>query len=261
MPNPPDVLAAMLRADPARPRVTFYEDTDGPTRGERIELSAKVLANWVNKAANALQDEYDVAPGSRVRLALPPHWRSLYWALAVWSVGGTVVADRSPAEQESAAPESAGPVSGAQVSGAQAEDPAADLVVTDDPALATGSPPAVLVTLAALARQAPVPTGGAMDEARELSTHGDQFVAWEEPAEGDVALEVDGAGTPYAAVVADLGWPRGTRAHLRGTDLATVLTRALAAWAADGSVVLSRGDLPAEDAQRREAVEGVTLVP
>jgi uncharacterized protein (TIGR03089 family) len=246
MPNPPDVLAAMLRADPARPRVTFYEDTDGPTRGERIELSAKVLANWVNKAANALQDEFDVAPGSRVRLALPPHWRSLYWALAVWSVGGTVVADRSPA---------------AQVSGARAQDPAVDLVVTDDPALAAGSSPAVLVTLAALARQAPVPTGGAMDEARELSTHGDQFVPWEEPAEGDVALEVDGAGTAYAGVVADLGWPGGTRAHLRGTDLATVLTQALAAWAGDGSVVLSRGELPAEDAARREAVEGVTLVP
>jgi uncharacterized protein (TIGR03089 family) len=256
MPNPPDVLAAMLRADPARPRVTFYEDTDGPTRGERIELSAKVLANWVNKAANALQDDFDVAPGSRVRLALPPHWRSLYWALAVWSVGGTVVADRSPAEQECGAP-----VPDAQASGAQAQDPAVDLVVTDDPALAAGPSPAVLVTLAALARQAAVPTGGAMDEARELSTHGDQFVAWEEPAEGDVALEVEGAGTPYALVVADLGWPRATRAHLRGTDLATVLTQALAAWAGDGSVVLSRGELPAEDAARREAVEGVTLVP
>lgn len=245
MPNPPDVLAAMLRSDPARPRVTFYEDTDGPTRGERIELSAKVLANWVNKAANALQDEFDVAPGSRVRLALPPHWRSLYWALAVWSVGGTVVADGSPDRSPDRSP------------GAQD----VDLVVTDDPALAASSSPAILVTLAALARQAAVPTGGAMDEARELSTHGDQFVAWEEPADDDVALEVDGATTPYAQVVTDLGWPRGTRAHLRGTDLATVLTRALAAWAGDGSVVLSRGDLSAEEALRREAVEGVTPTP
>ena len=105
MPTPSAVLAAMLRSDPGRPRVTFYEDTPGPTRGERIELSAKVLANWVSKAANALQEEWDLAPGSRVRLALPPHWRSLYWALAVWSVGATVVLD----------------------------DGDADLVVTDDP--------------------------------------------------------------------------------------------------------------------------------
>ena len=243
MPTPPDVLAAMLRADPARPRVTFYEDTDGPTRGERIELSARVLANWVSKAANALQDELDVAPGSRVLLALPPHWRSLYWALAVWSVGGTVVADRSPG----------------------ASSAAADVVVTDDPALASTAPRAVLVTLAALARQSAVPTGDAMDEARELSTHGDQFVAWEEPADDDVALEVDGVRTPYSAVVADLGWPTGSRVHLRGTDLGidlgTVLTQALAAWAGDGSVVLSRGDLAAQDLARREDVEGVTLTP
>jgi uncharacterized protein (TIGR03089 family) len=180
-----------------------------------------------------------------VRLALPPHWRSLYWALAVWSVGGTVVADRSP---DSSSDRSS-----------SAQD--VDLVVTADPALAAASSPAVLVTLAALARQAAVPTGGAMDEARELSTHGDQFVAWEEPADDDVALEVDGTTTPYAQVVTDLGWPGGTRAHLRGTDLATVLTRALAAWAGDGSVVLSRGDLSAEESVRREAVEGVTLTP
>ncbi len=92
-PTPAEVLAAMLGSDPGRPRVTFYEDTPGPTSGERIELSAKVLANWVSKAANALQEEWDLAPGSRVRLDLPPHWRSLYWALAVWSVGATVVLD------------------------------------------------------------------------------------------------------------------------------------------------------------------------
>ncbi|MDQ6715007.1 MAG: TIGR03089 family protein, partial [Actinomycetota bacterium] len=46
----------MLRRDATRPRLTFYDDADGPTRGERIELSAKVLANWVAKGANLLQD-------------------------------------------------------------------------------------------------------------------------------------------------------------------------------------------------------------
>ena len=254
MATPPDVLAAMLRSDPARPRVTFYEDTDGPTRGERIELSAKVLANWVSKASNALQDELDVAPGSRVLLALPPHWRSVYWALAVWSVGGTVVVDRPRDPDDPGEPGHLGDP------GEPGRD-GVDVVVTDDPALAAGSSPAVLVTLPALARQAAVTTGDAMDEARELSTRGDQVVAWEEPADDDVALEVDGDPTAYADVVPDLGWPRGSRVHLHGTDLATVLTRALAAWAGDGSVVLSRGDLPADDLARREGVEGVTLTP
>ena len=69
--TPASVLAEILRSDPARPRVTFYEDTPGPTQGERIELSGKTVANWISKAGNALQDEYDLGPGSVVRIALP----------------------------------------------------------------------------------------------------------------------------------------------------------------------------------------------
>ena len=91
MRTPSSVLADLVRADATRPRVTFYDDAPGPTRGERIELSGRVLANWVAKAGNALQEEYDAAPGTLVRLDLPAlHWRTAYWALAVWSVGATV---------------------------------------------------------------------------------------------------------------------------------------------------------------------------
>ena len=75
---------------PRPPRVTVYDDTDSPTRGERIELSARVLANWVAKAANLLRDDLDAGPGSVVLLDLPPHWRTLYWAFAAWSVGACV---------------------------------------------------------------------------------------------------------------------------------------------------------------------------
>lgn len=232
MPTPSAVLAAMLRADPGRPRVTFYEDTAGPTRGERIELSAKVLANWVSKAANALQEEWDLAPGSRVRLALPPHWRSLYWALAVWSVGATVVLD----------------------------DGDADLVVTDDPGAATPAPvPSVLVTLAALSRGAEglVPAG-VMDEAKELATYADQFSPWDEPADSDLAVTGGGADAAYADVVTRRDWPEGARVHTAAPDLGTVLATALAAWAADGSLVISRGPEPDGGRADRLASEGVT---
>ena len=234
MPTPADVLASALRSDPGRPRITCYDDFDGPTRGERIELSARVLANWVSKAANAMQEEWDVAPGSVVRLVLPPHWRALYWALAVWSVGGCVASD-------------------------DGED--ADLLVTDDPELAASADgPAVLVTLAGLARAAngPVPTG-VMDEARELATYPDQFAPWEEPADDDPALRADGATTAYGSVVPQRDWPAGTRLHT-GTDrLLDFLLDALAVWSVDGSVVLSRG--PGDEAVRRArmAAEGVTL--
>jgi uncharacterized protein (TIGR03089 family) len=231
--TPAEVLAAMLRSDPGRPRVTFYEDTQGPTRGERIELSAKVLANWVSKAANALQEEWDLAPGSRVRLALPPHWRSLYWALAVWSVGATVVLD----------------------------DRAADLVVTDDPAWATPAPtPSVLVTLAALARGASgsVPAG-VMDEAKELATYADQFSPWDEPAPSDLALTGAGADAAYESVVAPRSWADGSRVHTADESLANVLATALAVWSVDGSLVLSRGPEPEGGRTARLASEGVTV--
>lgn len=239
MPTPADVLASLVLNDAGRPRVTCYDDTPGPTSGERIELSAKVLANWTSKAANALQEEWDLGPGSTVRLALPPHWRSLYWALASWSVGATVVLDEEPA----------------------------DLVVTDDRTRLEAATPGVLVTLAGLARSAAeaVPPG-VMDEARELSTYGDQFTAFDEPATTDPALRVGGStggGAPrvwaYGAVVPQRDWPRGVRLHTATGSLPDLLTDALGAWALDGSLVLSRGPEPDGGRAARLESEGVTL--
>ena len=143
--TPAAALAAMVGSDAARPRVTCYDDTPGPTAGERVELSGRVLANWVAKAANALVERYDAGPGTRVRLALPAlHWRTVYWALAVSAAGAELVVD----------------------------DGAADVLVSDtDPAAD------VVVTLAALARAHPVPVHpAAMEEARELATYADAFV-------------------------------------------------------------------------------------
>jgi uncharacterized protein (TIGR03089 family) len=232
------VLAQILRSDPAGPRVTFYEDTPGPTQGERIELSGKVLANWVSKAGNALQDEYALGPGSVVRLSLPPHWRALYWALAIWSVGAAVDL---------------------------AGEAAPDLLICDDPDLVATLEPApadvVLVTLGALARVHPGPVPpGAMDEARELATFGDQFAAIADPGPGDLALITGGPHTSYSDVVPHREWPAQVRVSVAG-DLAQVLESALAAWAVDGSVVLARRGQLAGDEPRPERLdsERVTL--
>ena len=97
------LLAALAGSDPTRPRLTWYDDGLGPTRGERIELSGRVLANWAAKAANLLQEDLDVAPGSLVEVDLPTHWRAAYWLLAAWSVGAEVVVGGS---QAGAGPES-----------------------------------------------------------------------------------------------------------------------------------------------------------
>jgi len=137
---PAEVLVRMVASDPGRPRLTWYDDEPGPTSGERIELSARVLANWVSKAANLLQDDAAAGPGTTVGLDLPAHWRSLYWALATWSVGATVVVGDAVAR--------------------------ADVLVTDSPAAAAGhGGDAVLVSLPALARR----TAGAPSPLHDLS--------------------------------------------------------------------------------------------
>jgi uncharacterized protein (TIGR03089 family) len=233
-PLPAEVLARVVASDPGRPRLTWYDDEPGPTAGERIELSARVVANWVAKAANLLQDDAAAGPGTTVGLDLPAHWRSVYWALAAWSVGAEVVV-------------------GTRAGGA-------DVLVTDSPAAAAGhGGDAVLVALPALARthpdagQAP----GAVDEARELSTHGDAFAPLADPERSDVALATDAVDTDYGDLVAPVPeWGDRPRVALRG-DLEPVLRGVLAAWAADGSVVLQRGP----DAQHAErlATEGVTV--
>ncbi len=240
MPTPGDVLATMLRSDATRPRLTFYDDAPGPTRGERIELSAKVLGNWVNKAGNVLQDELDVGAGTLVVVAMPVHWRSVYWALAAWSVGALVVL---PLDSAAAA----------------AAGCRADVLVTDDPQLAgSTSGRGVLVSLPMLARSHPDAPPDVFDEARELASFGDVLDVWDPPDAAAPALgtAADGEHTAYGNVVPERDWGHSPRVHLSGT-LEQVLRDALAAWALDGSVVIVRD--PECDQTARLASEAVTL--
>ena len=242
MRTPSSILADLLAADPARPRLTFYDDAPGSTRGERIELSAKVMANWVAKAGNALQDEFDVSSGNVVSLSLPPrHWRTVYWAMAIWSVGATIQLDTDAGSTLEAEP-----------------GDTADLLITDDPE-ATTSADLVVVTMAALARAHPNPLPpGSMDEARELSTYGDRLTPEADPAEADLALVANGAQTTYGSLVVAPDWPPGARVNVGRRDGGQVLQDVLSAWALDGSVVLVRQPDPAL-MPARLAAEGVTV--
>src|SRR6478736_298469 len=85
--GPAGLLATARDRDPARPLITHYDDSTG----ERVELSATTLDNWVAKTANLLQEEFDVGPGSTVAVALPVHWQTAAVLLAVWSCGATVL--------------------------------------------------------------------------------------------------------------------------------------------------------------------------
>ncbi len=91
----PDLLSATLRAAPAQPLVTFYDDATG----ERVELSVTTYANWVAKTAGLVQDELDVEHGGLVLVDLPTHWLGAVWLGALWSGGQVVTVDRSLVEE------------------------------------------------------------------------------------------------------------------------------------------------------------------
>lgn len=93
-----DLLSERTRRRGAEPLITYYNVTDrdgAPSgAGERTELSAVSLRNWVDKTSNLLVDELLVEPGDRVALPLareaPGHWVTFVWELALWQVGATV---------------------------------------------------------------------------------------------------------------------------------------------------------------------------
>lgn len=236
MPTPAEVLTALIARDSAAPRITCYDDVPGATAGERVELSGRVLGTWVSKAGNALQEEWDIEPGSVVRLALRPHWRLLYWAWAVWAVGGHVDLDGGLP---------------------------ADLVVTDDPQRLPDAGPAVLVTRGALARTAGLDLPeGVMDEAADLASFGDDFDAWQEPSPDDPALTADGRTLTHADAVATIvaaePVTKGARRQLVDPDAGDLLRAALATWAEGGSLVAQLGTVDEETLDRRATTEGVT---
>lgn len=61
--------------------------------GERIELSGRVLMNWVDKSANLLVEECELEPGEGFDLQAPLHWRTIVLGLAALRVGALLQRD------------------------------------------------------------------------------------------------------------------------------------------------------------------------
>ncbi len=206
------LLEPALRRDPAGPLLTWYDEP----AGERVELSAATLDNWVAKAANLLSDELMGASGA-VGIRLPAHWQALVVALAAWRAGCSVVV------------------------GAGA-GPACDVLVVgpDEVALAAQAPVGVAVALRPLnGRLVEPPPPGVIDFAAEVLGHGDAY---------------SGAGsTEPAPPLPDLA--PGDRVLLATSrdDLAGLIDTAVGVYAAGGSLVVCLDADEATVARRAEA--------
>ncbi|MGW0503100.1 TIGR03089 family protein [Micromonospora sp. NPDC003241] len=80
------VLSADGLAERDRPLITCFDHRTGA----RHDLTAAELGEWSARAAGLLRDGCGLAPGSRVAVLLPPHWRTAAVLLGAWSVGMTV---------------------------------------------------------------------------------------------------------------------------------------------------------------------------
>ncbi|GAB3598308.1 TIGR03089 family protein [Angustibacter peucedani] len=244
--TPAAVLPAAARADATRPRLTWYHGLDDAARGERVELSARVLGTWAAKTAGLLVDELDLEPGDVVRLDLPPHWRTAYWALGVWTAGGVVALDDDPSSDEA-------------------------VVVTDRPGDHPDADRLVALSLPALARRWHALDGGALpagatDEAAELMLHPDVFDA-ADPTSGTATALVAGGTTSSAQDVVAAVEQRasdltdGERLGLLvpgRAGLAELLVDVLAAWSRDGSAVVVTGAVDDAVLADRWSAERVT---
>src|SRR3546814_715900 len=95
----PDLLATLLRSDPGRPLVTFYDDATG----ERVELSVATYANWVAKASSLLVEELDLERGQRILVDLPTHWLGPVFLGAAWNAGLVVAFSGDAVEPDAVA--------------------------------------------------------------------------------------------------------------------------------------------------------------
>ncbi|SHG86374.1 TIGR03089 family protein [Geodermatophilus nigrescens] len=239
--DPAGLLAAALRRDPSAPLVTAYDDATG----ERVELSATTLANWVAKTANLLQDEFDVGPGSTVAVALPVHWQTAAVLLGVWSCGAAVL---------DTAAEDDGRLDAADVVLA-AHDRLAPLEEQDLPDL-------MGLSLHPLGMGMTGYAGPARDFALEVRGHGDVFTPYQQPDPASPGLSAGGLQLSLGALAGAaeelagrLGLAAGDRVLVdeRTAEEAGPVAWLLAPLAAGASLVLVRHPDPAALRGRAEA--------
>ncbi|MGG5174010.1 TIGR03089 family protein [Pseudarthrobacter sp. J1763] len=226
-----DLLTALRSVDATSPRLTWY----GPDF-ERVELSGRVLDNWVAKTANFLQDEVDVEPGTKVLVNMPAHWKSIVVAFAALACDAELYLGPNDSALDSEV------VFGntiQQLSGADAS-----------------SPVMVGVALGALAMRfdGDLPPG-AVDYNAEVRSHADVFMPYNDSPESTHQARLNTAKQSYSAQesVKDFAQetPQGARVLVSASaGLEDLLASCLGAWLAGGSIVVVHNDEAATDRLR-----------
>jgi uncharacterized protein (TIGR03089 family) len=224
----PTVVAAhtaVTNNDASRPFLTYYDDATG----ERTELSAATLDNWVAKTANLLVDGLALGVGDVAAVRLPAHWQTAAVLLGCWSAGLAVdlVGTTHPA-----------PVA----------------FVTEERIGEINSDEVFALALSPLARPfQPAPPSGTLDYVTEVRAYGDHFRHTVEPR--SLALA---DGTTHADLVdaaSARGIPPATRVLIDADAAPDPTTWLVAPLLAGTTVVLcrnlDRSKLPARLATER----------
>ncbi|WP_311475217.1 TIGR03089 family protein [uncultured Corynebacterium sp.] len=77
------MLARLLQEDPATPRLTVYDES----QGSRMEFSALTLDNWLSKVGNLLDEEFDLEGSDPIVIDLPVSWQAAVIALGAYNIG------------------------------------------------------------------------------------------------------------------------------------------------------------------------------
>ena len=72
-----NLLSHLLQDDPAKPRLTVYNETSE----SRLDFSAVTLDNWAAKVGNMLLEEFDLDSESLIAIDLPVSWQTVAIAL------------------------------------------------------------------------------------------------------------------------------------------------------------------------------------
>lgn len=208
-----------MAANPAGPRITYYDDATG----ERIELSTATLANWAAKTANLLRDELGATPGSRVAVLLPAHWQTAAVLFGIWWIGCEVVLDGSDCDVALCT---------------------ADRLEEADAAVGAGE--VVVLSLDPFGKPVPDLPVGVTDYATSVRVHGDQIVAERNPGPALDGRSVDDVLAAARVSATSQGLTGADRLlSAAGWDTADdVVSGLLAAYVAGASLVQVANPVP-----------------